>query len=198
MGSLSYFSSMLEIRKAKSSDAAQLAPIMLLAMEEIVYYFLGETNKEKAIAFLEEHISKTSNQYSYENIIVAEENGVILGQLCLYPGSELEQLRTPILAHLEREYNNLLELEKETQEGEIYLDTLAVSPTAQGKGIGKMLLLYAIDYYVTVRKQTLGLLVDKDNPDAKKLYLKIGFKPVRELFIFEKEMEHLQYAPVEA
>lgn len=185
---------MIEIRKAVAKDAAQIAPIMLLAMEEIVYFFLGENNKEKAIAFLEEHIAKPANQYSFENIIVAENDGVISGQICLYAGAELQKLRTPILRYLEEKYDNLLDLEKEAQDGEIYIDTLAVSPDAQGKGIGKMLLLYAIDYYVTMRQQVLGLLVDKENPDAKKLYLKIGFKAVGHLEIFEKEMEHLQYS----
>lgn len=185
---------MLKIRKAKITDAAQIAPIMLLAMEEIIYYFLGENNTEKAIDFLEKHIEKEANQYSYQNIIVAENDGEIIGQICLYPGENLEELRTPILTNLEQVYGKVLHLEKETQKGEIYIDTLAVSSAAQGKGIGKMLLLYAIDYYVTVRQEVLGLLVDKENPDAKKLYLKLGFKPVRDVTIFEKEMEHLQFS----
>jgi ribosomal protein S18 acetylase RimI-like enzyme len=52
---------------------------------------------------------------------------------------------------------------------------------------------FLIDEYVHKRDKTLGLLVDKDNPDAKKLYLKLGFEIVGEKTLVGKNMEHLQF-----
>lgn len=186
---------MITIRPAQALDASEIAPIMLLAMEEIVYYFIGQQNRSVAIRFLQRFIAQPNNQYSYSNIWIAVENNEILGQICLYDGKNLPALRQPIFDYRKIHYNQEIILESETQEGEVYLDTIAVSENAQGKGVGKKLLLHAIDEYVNKRKQTLGLLVDKDNPDAKKLYLKIGFKIIGQRRIFQKEMEHLQYAP---
>lgn len=185
---------MIHIRKASSADAGAIAPIMLAAMEEIVYYLIGEQDRQKAIAFLEHHIAQTGNQYSYEHIFVAEEEGNIIGEICLYPGSSLEQLRAPVLAYLHTHYQRDLPLAAETQEGEIYIDTIAVSAETRGKGLGKMLLLYVIDLFVHRYHEVLGLLVEKENPKAKKLYLNMGFKPVGQVNLFEKELEHLQYS----
>ncbi|HLT89270.1 MAG TPA: GNAT family N-acetyltransferase [Sphingobacterium sp.] len=185
---------MIQIRKALPADAEAIAPIMLTAMEDIIYYFIGEQDQQKATAFLAYHIAQPENQYSYEHIIVAEEEENIIGQICLYPGDELEQLRAPILSYLRTHFKREPNLGNETQAGEVYIDTLAVSAAAQGKGIGKMLLLYAIDLFVHRQKEVLGLLVDKENPKAKKLYLNMGFRPVRDVQLFGKELAHLQYS----
>lgn len=163
-------------------------------MKEIVYYLIGKQDEDTAVRFLEHHIAQPGNQYSYEHIIVAEEEGVIIGQICLYPGDELEHLRSPILSYLEKHFNSSPNLANETQAGEVYIDTIAVSSGAQGRGIGKILLLYVIDIFVHRQNQTLGLLVDKENPKAKKIYLNIGFKPVKTVRLFGKELEHLQYS----
>ncbi len=184
---------MIQIRKAKSEEAEALATLMLHAMQDIVFYFIGERDTQKAHAFLTSLIRKRDNQYSYENIIVAEEEGVLLGQLCCYPGAAILQLRAPVLDLISNEYGHDINPDIETQAGEIYLDSLAVSPLARGKGIGKMLLLYAIDLYCKRQDGILGLLVDQENPRAKKLYLQIGFREVDQKNIFGKEMLHLQY-----
>ncbi|SMG42503.1 GNAT family N-acetyltransferase [Sphingobacterium psychroaquaticum] len=186
---------MITCRPAKASDAKAIAPIMLLAMEDIIYYFIDNFDKEEATSLLTHFASLPNNQYSYQHIIVAEEEGQILGQLCLYPGGQLEALRKPIFDYIKEKYNRVLPLENETQEGEIYIDTIAVLPEAQGKGIGKKLLQYAIETFVEQQGETLGLLVDKENPSAKKLYLNMGFAVIKQVDIFGKEMDHLQYLP---
>lgn len=184
---------MIQIRKAQPQDIDSIAELMFLAMEEIVYFFLGTDNKEEGISFLQQHIAAHGNQYSLENIIVAEENQVILGQICIYEGRLLQTLRKPILDYLATTYGKEVLLEQETQSGETYIDTIAVADTARGRGIGNMLLLYAIDLFVNQRGEVLGLLVDKENPNAKRLYLKVGFQIKETKTIFGKEMDHLQY-----
>lgn len=164
-------------------------------MEQIVYSFIGKSDRDEALQFLTHFIGTANNQYSYQNCYVAEEADQLLGQLCLYPGEQLEYLRQPILDYLLQTYNQKISLANETQAGERYIDTIAVGAHAQGKGIGKLLLQYVIDRWVHQEQQTLGLLVAVSNPSAKKLYLNQGFKVVGTLHIFGYDMEHLQIPP---
>jgi len=77
----------------------------------------------------------------------------------------------------------------------MYVDALAVSPNHQGKGIGSKLLQIVIDEYVVEKRQILGLLVDEDNPSAKRIYIKLGFRPVGKKMLAGKHMEHLRIGP---
>ncbi|ERJ59513.1 GNAT family N-acetyltransferase [Sphingobacterium paucimobilis] len=183
----------MQIRKANKEDASQIAGLMILAMTEIVYQFIGKEDFEEGKRFLSDLIQREDNQYSYQYIFVAEDKEGILGQICLYPGAQLEALRKPVLAHIKTRYAIDYQVANETQAGEIYLDTIAVSSLAQGKGIGKLLINYVIDEFVNKKQEVLGLLVDFDNPNAKRLYEKMGFVVQREISIFGKRMEHMQY-----
>ncbi|MHC8949102.1 GNAT family N-acetyltransferase [Sphingobacterium hungaricum] len=184
---------MITLRKATKNDASALADLMLLAMDEIVYYFIGDKNPLHAKDFLMHFISLENNQYSYENSYVAEENKQILGQITLYDGKDLSKLREPIKNYLSEKFKRELQFEDETSAGEIYIDTLSVFPQAQGKGIGRGLLNFSIQEFAVNQNQVLGLLVEKSNPNAKKLYIQVGFKMVNEARLFNKEMEHLQF-----
>ena len=184
----------MHIRPAQKSDAQAIAELINLAMLEITYQFIGEENREKANAFLAYFVAKENNQYSYENIFVAEDQGKIIGQISIYDGAKLQELRQPIWDKIKADRGIDYWAEDETQAGEMYIDTFAVCPTMQGKGIGKLLLQFAIAEHVEKQHKVLGLLVEKDNPNAKRLYEIMGFKVVNDIHIFGKDMEHLQYA----
>lgn len=183
----------MQIRKANQNDAGAIAPCILLAMEEIAYGFIGERSYEKAIDFFVMMTGKEANQYSYKNCWVVEEEGVVIAAALVYDGAKLEALRKPVAEEIFRMFKITPDPGDETQAGEYYIDCIAVSPKHQGKGIGSMLLNFLIDEYVKNSKQPLGLLVDKDNPQAKKLYLKSGFEVVDEKVFAGKQMEHLQF-----
>jgi len=53
-------------------------------------------------------------------------------------------------------------------------------------------LQFLIDEYVNKHNQTLGLLVDEGNPNAKRLYLKSGFKSAGKKVLFGRNLEYLQ------
>ena len=63
---------------------------------------------------------------------------------------------------------------EETAAGEFYIDSLAVLPDYQHKGIATSLLRHVI----SVKRSTtpLGLLVDVGNPKAEALYTSLGFR----------------------
>lgn len=185
----------IKIRKANKADSAAIAANLLLAMEDIVYQFIGQNDSNKAIDFLLHFVQKENNQYSYQNCFVVEDDGKIIAAVNIYDGSQLNQLRNPIASYINSHFKTEFNPEDETQSGEFYIDSLGVNPNQQGKGIGAKLLQFVIDHYVHQNHQTIGLLVDEENPMAKKLYLRLGFKSVGQKTLVGKQMEHLQIRP---
>lgn len=186
---------MIFVRKATRNDSEIIAAYLFLAMEDILYKFIGEEDEEKAREFMLHFVEKDNNQYSYQNCWVAEDHMKVVGALVLYNGALYSELRQPVVDHIRSKFNKDFNAEDETQAGEYYIDSLGVNPNEQGKGIGTKLLQFVIDEYVTRHNQTLGLLVDETNPNAKRLYLKLGFKSVGRKVLFGKGMEHLQIMP---
>ena len=186
----------MNIRHATPKEAKGIATHLMLAMEDIVYVFIGEQNYDKAFSFLQHFAQLPANQYSYENCLVVEEQGEVVAVVNVYYGGQLSKLRLPIKTYIEEQYSVPFNPEDETSQGEWYIDTLGVHPNQQGKGVGSLLLNYLIEERVTKLQQTLGLLVDLDNPNAKRLYLKLGFKSVGEKTLAGKQMDHLQLRPL--
>jgi ribosomal protein S18 acetylase RimI-like enzyme len=183
---------MITVRKATSNDSKFIATCLLLAMNEIIYKFIGEEDPEKAKAFLLHFVESDNNQYSYQNCWVAEDDMGVAGAVNLYDGSRLIELRQPVIDYTRSRFTSDYNFEDETHAGEYYIDSLGVNPNYQGQGIGTRLLQFLIDEYVNKRAQTLGLLVDEANPNAKRLYLKLGFTSAGKRILFGKNMEHLQ------
>lgn len=180
------------IRKALLQDSETIASLLMLATGEVIYRFIAERNFQKGIDFLRHFVKCEANQYSFQNCYVIEDEGEILGALLAYDGAKLHELRKPVLAYIHQHFDPHLLVEDETQAGEYYIDSLGVLPNQQGKGIGARLLQYVITEQVTQNGQTLGLLVDKTNPGAKRLYLKLGFESVGEKNLLGISLEHLQ------
>lgn len=182
----------MQIRSALPEDSQAIAEYLLMAMKDIAYLFIGQQDYKKAKDFLYHFVKSEDNQYSYQNCLVVEDGGDIIAAVNLYDGGKLHELREPIISYVQTHFNEHFNPEDETQAGEYYIDTLAVNPKYQGQGIGTKLLQFLIIEYTVKQNHTLGLLVDKDNPSAKKLYLKLGFKPVGNKTLVGKPMEHLQ------
>lgn len=181
------------IRQAKAEDAQLVAPLIVQAMGELACDFTGKESVEQAIPLFESLFKETENQYSHDNTMVFEENGNILGSITTYDGGKLEEYRNKLLSYIEQEYNVVnLELEDETQAGELYIDTLSVSPKAQGKGVGTRLIKVAIHKARVKGYKHIGLLVEMGNPNAKRLYERIGFTVVGKKALGNSQYEHMQ------
>ncbi|MBX2954186.1 MAG: GNAT family N-acetyltransferase [Leadbetterella sp.] len=184
-----------EIRKAEYQDSAAVAALLLLAMEEIVYEFLGKKDKEAAFNFMHDLVRAENNQYSFHNVYVAIREGEIAGAVNIYDGALLAELRKPVAEYVTARTRKLFQPEDETEAGEFYMDSIGVDPKCQGQGIGRSLLQYLVSEYVEKRGLTLGLLVEKANPSARRLYEKVGFRKTGEKTLAGKEMDHLQIVP---
>ncbi|MEG1238492.1 MAG: hypothetical protein RSD30_13085, partial [Flavobacterium sp.] len=110
------------IRKAAASDSKYIAPILLLAMEDIIYKFICKDDYNSALEFLQHFVETENNQYSYQNCYVAEADNEIIGAVNLYDGADLQKLRNPIIEYVRNNYNPDFNPEDETQAGEYYID----------------------------------------------------------------------------
>jgi len=183
---------MTTIRKATQHDAVIIATYLLLAMEDIVYRFIGEEDSQKAREFMTFFVKKDNTLYSYHHCWVVEVNTKIVAAVNVYDGARFKELQQPIVEYLQTlDHSNIPE-EDETQAGEYYIDALGVDPDEQGKGFGTKLMKFVIDEFVQKHNQPLGLLVDVDNLGAKKLYQTLGFQTCGRKVLFGKTMEHMQ------
>ncbi|HEV7333718.1 MAG TPA: GNAT family N-acetyltransferase [Flavisolibacter sp.] len=180
------------IRKGTREDSEAITNCLLQAMNEIVYSLIGEQDSGKAKEFMQHFVERKANQYSYQNCWVVEVNQEIVAAVNVYNGADLHRLREPVLAYLRSCFKRTLIPEDETGAGEYYIDSLGVIPDYQGIGIGSQVLQFLIDKYVTENGKTLGLLVDEENVQAKRLYLRLGFTFAGEKTLLEKRMIHLQ------
>ncbi|HUH51636.1 MAG TPA: GNAT family N-acetyltransferase [Flavobacterium sp.] len=181
------------IRKALPTDYKAIAQCLMLAMEDIFYVFIGEHSNEKAVDFLEQLVQKKDNQYSYENCWLAVSENEVVGAGLVYDGAKLHQLRAPVAQEIKKVFGKDFNPEDETQAGEFYIDCVGVYPNQQGRGIGSAIFKFLIQEYVLQRKLTLGLLVEKNNPGAKNLYLKLGFEVMGDKILVGTHLEHLQF-----
>ena len=94
-----------------------------------------------------------------------------------------------MLALIRSNYGIDIVLEDETAEGELYIDTLSVLPAAQGKGIGSQLVMHL----KKVTTQPIGLLVDVQNPEAERLYTRLGFEYVNHQELAGGRYKHLVF-----
>lgn len=165
------------IRPAIPDDANAVAPLMILAMGHIAGIFANSDNHEDAIPFFEMFFKMENNQYSYANTLVYENENGVVGSVTGYDGKYLRELRQPILDELRKSDPDFTPND-ETEAGEYYLDCVNVDENQQGKGIGKILINAFCELGFSQGYKRIGLIVDMDNPAAKKLYTKLGFYEV--------------------
>ncbi|REA62087.1 GNAT family N-acetyltransferase [Dyadobacter luteus] len=162
------------IRPATPYDAAQVAPLFILAMGHIAGIFANSDRYEDAIPFFENFFKQSDNQYSYAFTQVMEEDNLIIGSITGYDGADLHELRKPILDQVRKTKPGFLP-DDETEAGEYYLDCINVHPAHQGKGIGQKLIEAFCERARSLGYDKVGLIVDLDNPRARKFYENQGF-----------------------
>ena len=178
------------IRDARREESVEIARLMLLAWP--VEEFLNEMPQatyEVFEDFIASFVAREGNIYSYENIVVAETEGVIAGIMCAYNGDDYQRLKEPVLAHLGKDsyFKDVIE----TPGGEYYIDSVAVSPDYRGRGIARMLFDSHLQRASKAGFSKAGLIVDVDKPEAERLYLSIGFRMDGYSDFFSHRMKHM-------
>lgn len=167
------------IQQARRDQAAAIAQLIMTAMtDDCCLNFCGEGRglddfRSMMVALVE----RDDSQYSYRNTLVAEDGGRVVGIAVSYDGGRLHTLREAFIVQartwLGRDHSGM---DDETQAGELYLDSFAVLPEYRRQGIGTRLLLATAEKARQMGIPQVGLLVDKGNPTAERLYLAAGFR----------------------
>ena len=180
----------LIIRQAQREDASIIAVAVAMAIgdEETLRNYCGDDY----LKVLTEIASAEETQYSWQNTLIAEYDGKAAGAIVGYDGALLEKLRNGTFEILHKNGLPTPTIVNETEAGEFYLDSIAVMPEFRGHGIGGHLITAMRQKALAEGHERVGLIVDVDNPHAKKLYTTIGFKSVGSRLFFEHQMEHLQ------
>ena len=177
------------IRNATQNEAAQIAELFMLAwpVEEILEAngFTYEELHESitAIAAAEESI------YSYENTIVAEMDGKVVGAMCAYDGADYQRLKQPIVDVLGPDCG--FAKMKETEAGEFYLDSVGVLPEYRGRGIASRIIEAQCVRASSLGHKVAGLIVDIDKPQVEALYSRLGFTYLDDKDFFGHTMKHM-------
>ena len=188
---------MITIEQAQKSQAPDIARLIMEAMNHACcLYFAGE--KHGLLGFhrlMTDLVCRTDSQYSYLNTLVAlNAQREVIGVCTSYDGAHLHRLRVAFvqgcLAHFNRDFGNM---DDETAAGELYVDSLAIDVRYRGKGIAKALLKATIEKAKQLQLPAVGLLVDKGNPKAERLYASVGFQYVDDNQWGGHAMRHLQY-----
>ncbi len=167
----------IRIRAAIPTDAAQAIALLLIAMGSIGNRLAGTADNVETALILEEFFRREDNRLSHRNTLIAEREGVVVGALVAYHGSRCEALDRPFVERqLERYGHILVEIEREAEPDEYYLDSLAVADTHRGQGIATALIAA---FEAEARAQghsRVALLAEESNVPAFRLYRKLGYQ----------------------
>lgn len=177
------------LRHATREDAPFIALVVIEAlgdsiMERAHAGSIGDEERRK-LELVAGVIRRDDTLYSWRHTLMAEDaDGTPLGAIVAYPGDDYVETRARTFALLDELITfNVASMDAETVPGEYYLDSLAVSPAARGKGIGKLLLRAARDEAFAMSRPAI-LACAPENVNAKAMYETMGFRQDGELFIF--------------
>lgn len=186
----------MRIRQGHKSEARDIARLIMKAMSyECCQYYIGEEHSlEEFEDMMTELVSLELSQYSYKNTSVAvSDNDEVIGICVSYDGAMLHTLRQSFVEATMRLFGqDHSGIQDETQPGELYIDSLAVDERYRGQGVATDLLRHATSKALQMNIPAVGLLVDKANPRAERLYTRVGFCYVNDSEWGGHAMKHLQ------
>ncbi|MDD7317972.1 MAG: GNAT family N-acetyltransferase [Prevotella sp.] len=188
------------IRGARKDEAPLIATMIMEAMNhDCCQNFAGpEHTLDDFHCMMTMLVGHERSQYSYLNTLVAECGGKVAGCLVCYDGALLRPLREQFIAaareYLDRDFSHI---DDETQAGELYLDSLCVLSAYRNRGIATALLRSSVAKAREMGIPAVGLLVDKGNPGAERLYTSLGFRHAGDTVWGGHGMKHLVFGPVD-
>jgi hypothetical protein len=75
------------IRQAVASDAVKAVPLSMQAIGHIAFVLTGTTDSQEAASILSHFFGQEDNRISYQNALVMEEEGEVVGVAIFYDGA---------------------------------------------------------------------------------------------------------------
>jgi ribosomal protein S18 acetylase RimI-like enzyme len=161
----------IALRPARREDAPAIAALFLIASDGLARYIWsridmpGKTLEEIGAA----RYAREGVAFSYQNCLVAEHEGRVVGMLhsfAMNPPEAPETESDPVL----RPYAELEDY------GSLYISGLAVLPAYRGRGLGRRLLLAAHERAKAIGRPRVSLICFEANANAMRLYRSEGYR----------------------
>ncbi|WP_054956525.1 GNAT family N-acetyltransferase [Paenibacillus dakarensis] len=182
----------MNIRPAVKEDAQAAARLLYDALHDIAHQLTGQESEEDALRDLAFYFEQEEGRLSYHQCLVSEVDGKAAGLIVTYGGDEAKELDRPMVERL-RELKNdpSFTLDKEADEDEFYIDTLSVSSSYKGMGIGSALIRAAEARAKERGYGKIALAVVTGNKRAYSLYLRTGYEVDKEIIINKHVYFHM-------
>jgi hypothetical protein len=83
------------IRQAVASDAEKAVPLIMQAIGHIAFVLTGTTDSQEAASILSDFFGQEDNRISYQNAMVTEEEGELVGVAIFYDGAKAREPNAP-------------------------------------------------------------------------------------------------------
>ncbi|WP_042470123.1 GNAT family N-acetyltransferase [Bacillus ndiopicus] len=180
----------ISIQQAQPIDAEQIAPLIYDAIGDIAHRLTGETEKQVVLATLAELVKRTDNRHSYLYTYVAKQDDTLLGIAVLYDGLTAKTLDANLSAWLETKNASAI-IDAEAHDDEFYIDTVCVTSSSRGLGIGTKLLHFAEQQAKANGYKKLSLNVELEKEKARALYERLGFVITESWTIIDEPFHHM-------
>lgn len=183
------------IRTAQKKDAAQIVPLFKIILHEMELPALKIIPEKKLDQLIQYAFESDDLRFNIGKTLVAEIDGKVAGFAFGY-SDELEEKVNNVwqkaVSLSDLPESTELFSDDETLPNEWYLDSIAVSPAFQGKGVGTKLLDSLPEVASKSGNTCIGLSVDFANPLAEKLYRRVGYQKVATTVISQHQYHHMQ------
>ncbi|WP_308638371.1 GNAT family N-acetyltransferase [Paenibacillus silvisoli] len=180
------------IRSARRDDAPAVIPLLMEAIGSIAYLLTGASDEREAAAALADFYRQPGNRISSEHVLVAEQEGELAGMLVAYSGDDAHELDEPFRERLRKRWPELAgAIVREAQDGEYYLDALAVAESFRGQGIAKRLMAAAEERAAELGFDRTALIVEAYNDKAYRLYEASGYEEAGVLRIGDSDYRRM-------
>lgn len=174
------------LRQAQPTDVDLAIPLIYSSGPDAFSYVFAHATKGDARAFLGQVFVDGRGTFGYRNHTVAESNGEVVGIGATYSGEGSLSTTAVVAMQILRAYGTAgpgiigrgLRIERVMPppgKSVQYIAHLGVNPANRGQGIGTQLIERFLDEGRRRRKKVAALDVSVENPDAERLYERLGF-----------------------
>lgn len=185
-----YNPKMKNFRNAGKNDAKVAIDLLDLAMDDIAFTLSGENDKEKSDAILESFFIRENNRLSYENIILCEIDGQVVGAICSYDGTKAKELDLAFISYAKTRGKSI-QIDTECEKNELYIDSVAVDREFRRRGIASELIKKTFDKARNLGLPRVSLIVDINKPKTRQFYESLGFEFTNKMIVNSHEYDRL-------
>lgn len=176
-------------RAATRGDSRQIAELFRISSDGVADYVWSTLASQypglTPIEIGARRYAGEEGRFSYENCIMAERGGEVVGMLCTFPIEENEERSSGEPADAVLEPYERLEIP-----GSLYICSLAMFAGSRGMGLGTEMLSIAREQARERGLGVLSLLVFEQNAGAVRLYERDGFRVVDRAPVVPHDLIH--------